>query len=200
MPNKPKYDWKYNLAFFKDSEIIKAEVMSEKITQLIKRIPGKPTVFEIGVGNGLFLKRIQNAGIPCEGVDVDKRLCEYLIEGDHLTVHAGGIERFKVSNRFDVVYSADVIEHFENPNVFMSQARRLLKPDGFLFINTPDLDCSNNCDPKWHHFKTRHPWEHACIISPKALLSLSAKHKFSIISIERTPMFGSFQALMQRIS
>ena len=198
IPKKPKYDWKYNQAFFKDSEINKAAVMSTIIIQHARRIGKEATVFEIGVGNGLFLKRVQNAGIPCEGVDIDPELCDYLKTKEYLTVYSGGLEKLRLNKQFDIVYSSDVIEHFENPGRFMDQARKLILPYGLLFLNTPDLDCSNNCDPLWHHFKTRAPWEHACVLSPKAMITLAYKRGMAIVAINRTPAFGSFQTLMRK--
>jgi 2-polyprenyl-3-methyl-5-hydroxy-6-metoxy-1,4-benzoquinol methylase len=199
IPKKPKYDYTYNQLFFADSEINKAVVMSHKIVSYAKKMFENPTVFEIGVGNGMTLKRIQNAGIPCEGVDIDKKLCDYLKEKEHITVHAGGLEKLQLKTQFDIVYSSHVIEHFEEPDLFMLKARQLIRGAGFLYIDTPDLDCSNNCDQAWHHFKTRDPWEHACVFSPQALLTLANRHAFTAVTIERAPCFGSFQAILRKV-
>jgi 2-polyprenyl-3-methyl-5-hydroxy-6-metoxy-1,4-benzoquinol methylase len=198
IPKKPKYDWKYNQEFFKDSEINKAVVMSQKIVNYAKKMFENPTVFEIGVGNGMTLKRIQNAGIPCEGVDIDERLCAYLKEKEHITVHAGGLERLQIKTQFDIVYSSHVIEHFEEPDLFMLKARQLIRGRGFLYLDTPNLDCSNGCDPAWHHFRTRDPWEHACVLSPRALLTLTSRHRLQVIIIDTEPSFGSFRAVLQK--
>jgi len=198
VPEKPEYDYKYNKAFFNEREDLKADVMSQKIVKLLNDPLCGQNVFEIGVGNGLVLRRLMNYGIPCEGVDVDPKLCEYLSNEWGIRVHPKGLERLHGDKRFDVVYSADVIEHFEEPDHFMLHAKKLMKPRGFLFLNTPNLDCSDNCDPNWHHFRTRNPWEHACILSPRSMKTLAARHDLIIINTELTPLYGSFQTTLKR--
>lgn len=199
VPKKPKYDYKYNLEFFKTSDYDKAKIMSEKIVNFAKKMFDAPTVFEIGVGNGWTLKRIQDTGIPCEGVDVDPIFCRHLEKTEGITVHAGGLEKLQLKIQFDVVYSSHLIEHFEEPDLFMLKARQLVRPGGFLWLDTPDLDCNDGLKPDWHHFKTRDPWEHACVLSPKAMLTLANRHAFTAVTIERTPLYGSFQALLRKV-
>lgn len=198
VPKKPVYDLKYNMPFFKDSEISKAFIMSEAIIKYAKEISNTATVFEIGVGNGWTLKRIQDAGIQCEGVDIDKKLCALLKEKSELTVHPGGLEKLQLKTKFDLVYSSHVIEHFDEPDLFMLKARALMKDNGFLYIDTPDLDCSNGLDPNWHHFKTRDPWEHCCILSPKSLLALAHRHRLYHVKMELHSEFGSFQTILRK--
>lgn len=41
-----------------------------------------------------------------------------------------------LNDTFDEVYSANVFEHLRNPSHFMSEAYRVLKPDGVLVIET----------------------------------------------------------------
>lgn len=41
-------------------------------------------------------------------------------------------------NKYDLVYSLEVIEHIENPRHFFREITRIVKPDGFIFITTPN--------------------------------------------------------------
>ena len=41
---------------------------------------------------------------------------------------------------FDVVTLWDLLEHIPDPRSLMRRAASLLKPDGYLFVNVPDLD------------------------------------------------------------
>lgn len=199
LPKKPVYDFKYNLEFFKASDYDKAKIMSEKIINFVKNVLEIGTVFEIGVGNGYTLKRIQDAGILCEGVDIDPALCSNLKKKHGILVHAGGLEKLQLKTQFDLVYSSHVIEHFEEPDIFMLKARQLIGSNGFLYLDTPNLDNSNGLLPEWHHFKTRDPWEHCCVLSPKALLILANRHGLEALKIELHPEYGSFQAILQKI-
>lgn len=44
------------------------------------------------------------------------------------------------NNIFDYVVSFDVIEHIESDTVFLSEARRVLKKEGRIFLETPNRE------------------------------------------------------------
>ena len=78
----------------------------------------------------------------------------------------------------------------------MIAAKRVLRDHGYLYLYTPDLDCSKECDPKWHHFKTRHPFEHCTILSQRAIRKLADSTGFSVIKFEQVEEYGSFVAVL----
>ncbi|MFH0835321.1 MAG: methyltransferase domain-containing protein [Candidatus Micrarchaeota archaeon] len=43
-------------------------------------------------------------------------------------------------SRFDVITMIDCVEHFENPEKVISEAKRVLKPGGFIFIETANYN------------------------------------------------------------
>lgn len=59
--------------------------------------------------------------------------------------HQVGVEEFvrRDDRRFDVVFTAWVLEHVDDPPVFFAACRHLLKPGGALLAITPNL---------WHYF------------------------------------------------
>jgi len=48
------------------------------------------------------------------------------------------------SNSFDVVFAGEIIEHIFDTDFFVSELNRILKPDGLLFISTPNTACLPN--------------------------------------------------------
>ncbi len=42
-------------------------------------------------------------------------------------------------NSFDVCFSVEVIEHLNNPQNIINETHRILKPDGMLFLTTPNV-------------------------------------------------------------
>jgi 2-polyprenyl-3-methyl-5-hydroxy-6-metoxy-1,4-benzoquinol methylase len=41
-------------------------------------------------------------------------------------------------DHFDCVFSLECIEHIENPRHFMREMRRITKPNGYIFVSTPN--------------------------------------------------------------
>jgi len=196
--NPPVYDLQYNLHFFRPGDISKAWIMAQKLDKVCKRHYPQGRILEAGVGNGLTLLFLKAMGYDPDGVDIYEETCDFLKNQFGLTVKPGGFEKMEGIMEYDLIYSSHVIEHCRYPHEFIRTARRLLVPGGTLYLDTPDLDCSNNCDPNWHHFQTRHPLEHLCVLSKLSLEILASRNGFFLSYFEPHPEFGSFQAILVR--
>ena len=81
-------------------------------------------------------------------------------------------------NFFDVVVCNDVIEHLENPRVALENIRKVLKPDGILYLNTPNFNWLRKnifsyADKKEHHIS---------LLAHKTLFDLLTELGFNIIN------------------
>ncbi|VVB88183.1 Ubiquinone biosynthesis O-methyltransferase [uncultured archaeon] len=56
---------------------------------------------------------------------------------------------------FDTIYAFEVIEHIKNDDDFLSEMKRLLKEDGFIFISTPNKKFSGYLDGVVNKFHFR---------------------------------------------
>jgi SAM-dependent methyltransferase len=77
-----------------------------------------------------------------------------------------------LEDQYDVVVSYDVIEHSDEPRVFLRSLVRLVKPGGLLVIGTPNaqnVSIHREGDPSLHVPYHRH------ILSQRALLALGKK-------------------------
>ncbi len=193
---KPVYDLKYNLHFFREGDLLKAKIMAEKVATFARSLPQPVSILEAGVGNGFTLANLKIKGLNAEGVDLTPEHCDFLQKYFNIKVCGGGFENMTGSNIYDIIYSSHVIEHFFQPLNFILTAKRLLKNKGYIIIDTPDLDYSNNLDPNWHHFKTRHLWEHQVILSEKAILTLAKRAGLRLAIFEQHRAFNSFQATL----
>lgn len=99
----------------------------------------KGRLLDIGFGNGAFLMRASHAGWEVVGVDLDSKTvaaAQYL----GLDARLGGVESLEPSiEPFDVITLAHVIEHVHHPVEVMKVCYRLLRPNGFLWIETPNI-------------------------------------------------------------
>lgn len=101
-------------------------------------------VLDAPCGSGYGTKLISLKGAKTYGVDIHEGAIKHAKEfflNDSDYFYVGNIEDMKTlfpSNEFfDVIISFEGIEHLKNPNLFLSEVKRLLKPRGILIISTP---------------------------------------------------------------
>ena len=124
-------------------------------------------VLDIGCGDGTFLhhlaKHLGDVGVSYVGLDYS----EYqLTKARRLPYefHACDVgEGIPLPNAsVDVVHAAEVIEHLYNPDLFIEESARVLRPGGELIITTPNLHAWYNralfvvgIQPVFHETSTR---------------------------------------------
>jgi len=193
-----KYGIEYNQEFVKQREIHKAQVMSGKLICLVGKKSMKSTILEVGPGNGWTTFYLMAAGLNVEAVELNYEQAKLIRNFTGVQCYHGGFEGMSNRNKYDFIYSSHLIEHYENPYIFLRKARSLLKDGGVIYIDTPDLDCSKGCNQNWHHFRTRHPLEHLCILSDTALGLAAHKTGLLVGQFERFDAYGSFQATLHK--
>ncbi len=96
-------------------------------------------LLDLGCGNGEFLLRARSAGWVVVGADFDSKAVEAACcQG--LDVRLGGVEVLNPDDeQFDVITLSHVIEHMHHPIEVLRACYRLMKPGGFLWIETPNI-------------------------------------------------------------
>jgi len=133
------------------SEINYANLRLLKVADKIKNISkmgvsfASKSVLDIGCGNGVALVYLRKYfDIEGVGVDISDSIIYELrknVEDSKLTFHEGDhrdLSSFK-ANKFDIVLSFGVIEHFDEYGLALSEARRVLKRNGLLILIQPHL-------------------------------------------------------------
>jgi len=95
---------------------------------------------DIGAGVGQFLLALAEAGAHGEGIEPSRVRREYARKRFALELRPERVEEpywQKFAGGFDLVTLWDVIEHVNFPVETLQQAIRLLKPGGWLFLDTP---------------------------------------------------------------
>lgn len=97
-------------------------------------------LLDIGCGNGGFLARARSAGWQVAGLDFDKQAVAVAREKG-LDVRFEDIERYAdTGNRFDVITLSHLIEHVPHPVRVLEACHSMLRPDGSLWLETPNLE------------------------------------------------------------
>ena len=98
-------------------------------------------VLDVGCGNGLFLQMAQQMGWQGFGVEMDPAAAAVASSHGSSIIAAQLCELGPVHEQtFDAITLSHVIEHVAVPRAMLEDCWRLLKPGGYLWIETPNVD------------------------------------------------------------
>lgn len=99
------------------------------------------SLVEVGCAHGFFLELAQG-NFNAIGYDVSEDAVQYA--NDVLGVSARNTDFLTdedlAADSFDAIVMWDVIEHLSKPDAFIERAIQLLRPGGFLFLTTGDIE------------------------------------------------------------
>lgn len=107
----------------------------------IGTVEGK-TILDIGCGGGLISTPLSRLGAKVTGIDADKQAISVAkqhakSEGlDINFIHGAAEHLVDEGAKFDVVMALEVIEHVENPALFVELCAQLVKPNGLVIFST----------------------------------------------------------------
>ena len=105
----------------------------------LPRITDGERLLDLGCGNGNFLLKARSAGWDVVGVDFDAKAVKAALH-QGLDVRMGGVEILEPSvEQFDVITLSHIIEHVHNPIKILQMCYSLLKPGGYLWLETPNI-------------------------------------------------------------
>lgn len=117
---------------------------NDSLTKIIRLIPPKSTVLELGPATG-YLTRHLTEELECvvDCVEVSPSMAEAvrpvarkLIVGDLNTLD---LRTMLPNNEYDVIIAADVLEHLSYSNTVVEQAYALLKENGRVLVSVPNI-------------------------------------------------------------
>ncbi len=195
-PIAPVYDIDYNLHFFRMGDIKKAGIMASKIAEVATVFYEKPRILEAGTGNGITVFLLRAMGFEATGMDIDPKLNYYLYDKFKIPVIISKFEDYKSIDSFDIVYSSHVIEHCQDPHKFFNKAYELLRPGGMFILDTPDTQYYDKGRGRWHHFETRNPYEHCCLLGRKGINILADESNFEVSYLRSKGLYMSILGVM----
>jgi 2-polyprenyl-3-methyl-5-hydroxy-6-metoxy-1,4-benzoquinol methylase len=103
------------------------------------RLPKRPKLLEIGSSWGYFLHQAREMGFAVTGVEIARRRREFGRQRLGLDI-VGDLGELPAGRRYDVIYTAHVLEHFTDLRGVFPRLAALLADDGMLFIEVPNFD------------------------------------------------------------
>lgn len=151
----------------------------------------KVRVLDVGTGSGKLVRFLHDRGIDAYGIEPARSIYSEFLGGESL-FFCTAIEDFNedlAGGKFDIVLACDVIEHVEQPNIFLKHVQRVLKPGGKLFVSTPDADSlvARILGSYWHHYNGYH----LSYFSRKTIAMLAGRCGFDKVGFARLPRLMS---------
>ena len=102
-------------------------IFRERVRYLKQFLPPGASILDFGCGQGIFVKIAKKFGYQVFGYDIDPKAAADFYSLKEIPNHF-----------FDAVVCFDVIEHVDNPQKILKNIRQKLKPNGLLFLTTPN--------------------------------------------------------------
>jgi len=106
---------------------------------VLERLKPTGNFLDIGTSTGAFLRHARGRGWNLTGVEPSPSLGGLARKWWGLEIKQGFVEKLDLpSAHYDIVTMTDVFEHIVNPREVLATVRRVLKPDGIVFIKVPN--------------------------------------------------------------
>jgi SAM-dependent methyltransferase len=172
-----------NRAFKAHHEPVEYElpVLSKLIWNIQNVVPGGE-LLEVGCGRGDFLRVAQAHGFSVTGCDMFGEQ-QPVFEG--ISFREGPLTSAKFpDNAFDVVVMRNLLEHLFDPNVEINEIRRILKPNGYVFLKVPNVMFEHGfrCRLTFGREHNLDPPHHLNYFSPSSLKAFLRKSHLKFVS------------------
>lgn len=110
----------------------------------------KMKVLDVGCSAGFFLAALKGKVGLRVGIELSKDDARFIKKNLDFKVYNEPIEKLELpEGPFDLITSLQVLEHTDNPLLFLQNLKRHLKPDGYLYLELPNLN-----DPLLWYYKS----------------------------------------------
>jgi SAM-dependent methyltransferase len=99
------------------------------------------TILEVGCSSGFMMDDLHNKGVKVIGIEPSGGFGDFLSQRGH--THYSSIDELVEKEpklKFDAIIHFFVLEHIRNPIEFLSNQIKLLKPDGVIIAEVPNVD------------------------------------------------------------
>jgi SAM-dependent methyltransferase len=110
------------------------------LEQIERLAPGRGRLLDIGTAAGAFVAAAVRRGWDAEGCEPNRWLGEWGARHYGIRIRQGSVfDQDYAPGSFEVITLWDVIEHTPDPGLVIDKCRELLKPEGLLIVNYPDI-------------------------------------------------------------
>ena len=157
---------------------MKLEHFRRRLKAIQAHVP-KGRLLDVGCSSGFFLEVAAEAGYDVQGLEFSKNAIAGAAPHIQPLITKARVDEIACEREgsYDVITAFDIIEHLDQPLVFLTQARRLLRRDGRLVLSTPDAGhwLRYVMGARWPMLQ---PMQHISLFSGNALLLALTNTRF----------------------
>jgi 2-polyprenyl-3-methyl-5-hydroxy-6-metoxy-1,4-benzoquinol methylase len=127
-----------NLPHNKSDNYFRVMRVADFVNREIRKIK-KKTLLDVGSGLGIFPYAISDKHFICTALDPDKLSCLHLKNNLKINAIHGDFLKKRIKNKYDVITFNKVIEHVKKPEKMLLRAKSILKKNGIIYIEVPDV-------------------------------------------------------------
>lgn len=150
----------------------------------VRKYKRQGRLLDIGCGTGGFVLEMKKRGFETYGVDISSKACRLAREKGLSNIYQGTLEKPKFpDNYFDVITLWHVLEHLPYPDSILSEIHRIIKKDGILLLEVPNIESLPFKIFKRYWFHLDIP-RHLCHWSRKTVGRLLEKNNFEVLQTD----------------
>ena len=174
----------------------KAKLLDSRNQALLRLCRGK-TVLHLGfVDEGLLDDRLRHedwlhamltsVAARVVGIDISERGVRRAHQVGYADCYVGDVERLSSIPfprvEYDIILAADIIEHLDNPGLFLAELQKVANENTLVVITTPNALNIKTFFYPLARIECVHP-DHNLYCSPTTLSTLLEKHGFQVVEM-----------------
>ena len=170
----------------------------KRTLKVVKRYRKEGRLLDVGCAAGLFLKVAKDGGFDVYGIEPNKWLARWGKKNLSVEIIPKPFEETDfTSDSFDIVCFWDTLEHLTNPFLALEKTHKILKSEGILVINFPDIDTffAKVLGKNWWFITSGHLY----YFSTKTLSQMLKKTGFEVLESHSHFQFLSLSYLLTRL-
>jgi SAM-dependent methyltransferase len=144
-------------------------------------------ILEIGCGPGVFYNAFKKKSIEWTGIDINPYWKKF---GEKNKIPISNKSLNSLSQKYDVIIAYQVIEHVENPLLFIKEIVSKLKPGGIVQLELPN---QNSLSSKIRKLSPKISYDYGFIQPPmhlRAYQTKTIKYLFDMVNLKTKNLFA----------
>jgi len=162
--------------------------------QVREYLPSGASIFEVGAGIGCTVKSFEAAGYDASGIEPNEGFNSYTQGILHAKVANTNLyDLVADDNGMDAVLLIHVIEHFSSPTRALTHMRHLIKDNGLLYIECPNIGAPFATFGRMFHFA------HIYNFTPATLIALAKKCGYEVVKQFKADDHPDIEILFRKV-